>query len=133
MNDVIFRSVITKLGQCSTYVDLNTFCHTFADFHIMLTAHVLLDIRSQIITGDTDRVVGNDTSQRDNGNFRRPTTYIHDHVSFGRFYINTDTDRRSHRFEYQIDVTPTGMLGRVTNGTEFYFRTSRRHTDHHTK
>ena len=110
MNDIIFRSVIAKLGQGSTYIDLNTFCHTFADFHIVLTAHIFLDICGQIISGDTDRVVGNDTSQRDNGNFSRSTTYIHDHVSFGRFYINTDTDRRSHRFEYQIDVTSAGML-----------------------
>ena len=32
-----------------------------------------------------------------------------------------------------LPVLFAGMFGRVTNGTEFNFRTTRRNTDHHTK
>ena len=99
----------------------------------MLTAHVFTDVFRQIITRHTDGVVGNNTSQRDNGNFRRTTTYVHNHIPFRSLYINADTNSRSHRFEDQIDIPSTGMFGRVTNGTEFNFRTTRRNTDHHTK
>ena len=133
VNDIIFRSVFTQFGQGRTYINFDTFRHTLADLHIMLTAHIFLNIRSQVITGNTDRVVGNDTSQRDNGNLRRATTYINNHVSFRSFHVNTDTDSCSHRFENQIDITSAGMLGRVANSTEFNFRTSRRYADHHTE
>ena len=63
MNDIIFGSILAQFGQGCTYVNLDTFCHTFADLYIMLTAHVFLNISSQIITGNADRVIGNYTPQ----------------------------------------------------------------------
>ena len=63
MNNIIFGSIFTQFGQCRTDINLDTFCHTFADLYIMLTAHVFLNISSQIITGNADRVIGNYTPQ----------------------------------------------------------------------
>ena len=99
----------------------------------VLAAHVFLNIGSQVVTGNADGVVTYDTSQRDNGNFRRSTTYIDNHVSFRSFHVDADTDCRSHRFENQINITTAGMFRRVTDSTEFNFRTSRRNANHHAK
>ena len=124
MNDIIFRSILTQFGQGSTYIDFNTLGHTLADLHIVLTAHILLDISSQVITRNADGVVGYDTTQGDNGNFRRTTTYIHNHISFRSLHIDTDTDSGSHGFKNQVDVTSAGMFGRVAHGTQFHFSTT---------
>jgi len=133
VNDIIFRSILTQFGQGSTYINFNTLGHTLADLHIVLAAHVLLNVSSQVVTGNADGVVGYDTAQRDNGNFSRTTTYIYNHVSFRSFHVDTDTDSGSHRFEYQVNVASAGMLGRVAHGTQFHFRTTRRDTDYHTE
>ena len=133
MNDIIFGGVFTKFSQGGTRIDLNTFGHTLTDLHIVLTAHILLNVRSKVITRYADGVVGYDTTQGDNGNFRRTTTYIYNHVSFRSFHIDTDTDSGSHRFENQVDVTSAGMLGRVAHGTQLHFSTTRGDTDNHTE
>ena len=133
VNDIIFGSIITKFGKCSAYINLNTFRHTFTDFHIMLTAHIFLNIGSKIIPGNTNRVIRNDTAQRYYSNFRRATTYINNHVPFGCLDIDTDTDSSCHRLKYQINVPATRMFGRVTNGTQLNLRTTGRDTNHHTQ
>ena len=61
--DIIFRSLITQISQSSTYMNFDTLSHTFADLYIMLTAHIFLNIGSQVISGNTDRVIGNNTAQ----------------------------------------------------------------------
>ena len=63
MNDIIFGSILTQFGQGCAYINLDTFRHTLADLHVVLAAHVLLNIGSQIVTGNTDRVIGNNTAQ----------------------------------------------------------------------
>ena len=133
MYDEIFWSILAQFGQGCTYVNLDTFCHTLADLHIVLAAHILLNIGSEVITGNTDGVVGNDTTQRNNGNFRRTAAYINNHITLRRFHIDADTDSGSHRLEYQINVTSAGMLGRVAHGTQLYFRTARRNAYYHTE
>lgn len=63
VNDIIFRSIITQFSKGSTYINLNTFCHTLTHLHVMLAAHVFLNISSKIITGNADRIIRNNTSQ----------------------------------------------------------------------
>ncbi len=63
VNNIIFRGIIAQLGKRSTYIDLNTLRHTLADFHIVLTTHILLNIGSKIVTSNTDRIIRNNTTQ----------------------------------------------------------------------
>ena len=54
---------VLEILQCCTYMNLDSFGHTLAHFHIVLTAHVFLDISGQVVTCHTDGVVRNDTTQ----------------------------------------------------------------------
>ena len=103
---------------------LDALGHTFADLHVVLAAHVLLDIGRKVIARDADGVVRHNTSQRDDGDFGRATSYVHNHVAFRRFYVDADTDSGGHGFEDEVNVTSTSMLGRVAHGTELHFGTA---------
>ena len=117
MNNEILRGLITKIRQCRTNMYLNPFCHTFTHFDVMLTAHILLNVSSKIVTCRTNRVITNDTTQRNNSNFGATTTNINDHITFRCLYINTNTDSSSHRLEDQIHVTTVCMLCTVAHST----------------
>ena len=131
MNDEVLWSLLTQVCQGRTYVNLDTLSHTLRNLHVVLTAHVLLDFSGEVVTGCADRVVGNDTTERNNGNLGRTTTYINYHIAFRCLHIDTDTDSGSHRLKNQINVATVGMLGRVTNGTELHLGRARRNTNHH--
>ena len=131
--NVIFGSIISQISQGSAYMYLDTFGHTFTHLHIVLTAHIFLNIGCQIISGNTDRIVRHNTSQWNNRNFGRTTTYIDNHISFGCFHINTDTDSSSHRFKNQINIPSSRMLSTVTYRTKLYFSATRGNSDYHTQ
>ena len=133
VNDEVFRSLITQICQGRTHMNLDTLSHTLGNLHVVLAAHILLDVGCQVVTGCTDRVVGYDTTQRDDCNLGATTTYINYHVTFWCLYVDTDTDSSSHRFKNQIYVATVGMLGRVAYGTELYLGRTGRHTNHHTE
>ena len=61
--NVIFGSIISQISQGSAYMYLDTFGHTFTHLHIVLTAHIFLNIGCKIVTGNTYRIVGNNTTQ----------------------------------------------------------------------
>ena len=117
MNNEFLRSLIAKLRQCRTNMYLNPLCHTFTHFDVMLTAHILLNVSSKIVTCRTNGVITNDTTQRNDCNFGATTTNINDHITFRCLYINTNTDSSSHRFENQIHVTTVCMLCTVAHST----------------
>ena len=122
MNDIVLGSLVAQVCQRRTDVDLDTLGHALADLHIVLTRHILLDVCVQIIASHLDAGIGNDTTQRDDGNLGRTATDVDNHVALGRLDVDTDTDSSCHRLENQIDITAVGMLGRVTDGTQLHFR-----------
>ena len=131
--DIIFRSIIAEICQCSTYSNLDSFSHTFTYTYIMLAIHIFLNVCCQVISSNTDGVVRNYTPQRNHSNFSRTTTYIDNHVTFRCFHIHPNTNRSCHRLKDQIDIASTCMLCTITNSTEFHFGTTRRNTDNHTQ
>ena len=133
MHHEVFWCIITQIGQGRTHVDLDTLCHTLTDSHIMLTAHILLNISIQVVTSHLDTRVGHNTTERDHGNLSRTTTDIHNHITLRSLHIDTNTDSGSHRLKNQIDVTTIGMFGRVAHSTQLHFRRTRGNTDHHTQ
>ena len=99
----------------------------------MLAAHIFHNIVRQVVARHLDRLVGNDPPQRNHRDLGRTATYVYNHVSFRSKHIHADPDSGCHRFENHIYLTATGMFGRVADGTDFHFRTTRRDTDHHTE
>ena len=130
MHHIVRRRILQR-SKRRTHIYLNHFGRTFAHLHIVLSAHVLHDVGRKVVSGNTDRLVGNNTAQRNNRNFGSTPTYIHNHVTLGRFHIDTDTDCRSHRFVNHVYIATSGMLGRVAYSTQFHFGTARRNTNHH--
>ena len=63
MNNKVFWSLITQVGKSRAYMYLDTLGHTLRHLHVVLTAHVLLDISSQVVTGCTDGVVAHNTAK----------------------------------------------------------------------
>ena len=98
-------------------MNFNFFCCTFPNLDIVLMSHVFLNIIRQVITRNTDGLIRNDTSQRDHGDLRGTTTYIHDHVTFRGFHVQADTQSGSHRLVNHIDIPSSGVFGRVSYGT----------------
>ena len=132
-HDIVFRSILSQICQGSSHMNLDTFCHTFTHLHIMLTAHIFLNIGCQIISGDTDRIVRHNTSQWNNRNFGRTTTYIYNHITFRSFYIQSDTDSSCHWLKNQIYITSARMFSTIAYCSQLYFSRTRRNTNHHTK
>ena len=112
---------------------LDALCHTFRHLHIVLTAHVLLNVGSKVIASHADRVVGDDATERDNGNLGATTADVDNHVALGSLNVDTDTDGGCHRLKDKIDIAAVGMLGTVADSTEFNLGRARRHTDYHTQ
>ena len=132
MYDIIFGRII-QFGQSRTHIDFDQFGRTFSHFHIMLTPHILLYVVRQIVTGYPYRIVRHDTTQRNNGNFGRTTTDIHNHISLGSLNVKSYTYRGSHRLINHIYISSSGMLRRVAHRTNFNLGTSRRNTYYHTQ
>ena len=97
----------------------------------MLAVHILLNVSVKVITSHLDTGVGNNTTERDDGNLRRTTTDIDNHIALRGLNIDTDTDGSSHRFENQINITTIGMFGRVAYGTQLNLRRTRGNADDH--
>ena len=96
---IILWSIISKFSKSRTYIYFNTFSHTFTDLNIVLTTHILLNVICKVITCHTYRVIANDSSQRDNSNLCRTTTYIYNHITLWSLYVNTTTYCSSHWFK----------------------------------
>ena len=133
VHDVVFGCVLAQFGECGSHVNLDTFGHAFAHLDVVLAAHVLLYVGSEVVAGDAYGVVAHDASERDDGNFGRASAYVDNHVALRCFDVDADADGCRHGFEDEVDVTSAGVFGRVAHGTQFYFRTARRHSDDHTQ
>ena len=133
MYNVILWCFFAKVCQCRTDMELNTLCHTLTDFHIMLTAHIFLNIRSEVITCYTDRVITYDTTQRNDRNLCATTTDINNHVTLWSFYIKTHTEGSCHWLKDKVDITTISVFCRITNGTKFNLSRTRWNTNNHTQ
>ena len=60
---VIFRCILAQIGECRTYMNFDSFGHTLADSHIVLAAHVGLDVGCEVVARCADGVVGYDTTE----------------------------------------------------------------------
>ena len=60
---VVFRCILAQIGECGTYVNFDSLGHAFADLHIVLAAHVCLDVGREVIACRTDGVVGYDATK----------------------------------------------------------------------
>ena len=87
----------------------------------MSAAHVFANIFSKVVAGNLDALVANDTTKRDNCDFRATATYIYNHVAFRSLYVETDTKGCSHWLVDHIYVATASVLRRVANGTNLYF------------
>src|SRR5882757_5799467 len=97
----------------------------------MITAQSLHDIRSELISCDTDRLVADDTSQCNDRDTRRTTANINDHITDGLFHVNPDTQSSRHWLMDQVDFFGASLLGTVPDGSFLHFGDAGRYTDHH--
>ena len=111
VDDVVVRRFLAQVGQGRTYVELDTFRHPFADLHVVLAAHVFLNIRREVVAGHTDGVVADDTAQGNHGNLGAAAADVNDHVTFRCLHVEPHAEGCSHRFEDEIDVASVRMLG----------------------
>ena len=132
MHNIIFRRV-SQFCESRAYIYLYQLSCALTHFNIMLSAHILLNISCKVITCNTNRIVRDNPSQRDNCNFSRPAANIHNHISFRCFHIKTDTDSSCHRLINHIHIATSCMLRRVTYSTYLYLCTSRRYAYHHSQ
>ena len=133
MHDVILGSFFSKISQRRSHMYLDTFGHSLTHLHIMLTTHILLNISCKIIAGNTNRIIGNASTQRDYSNLGTSTADIDYHITLRSLNIYADTNSCSHWFKNQINVATVGVFGRITHGTKLYFSTSRWHSDDHSQ
>ena len=127
-HDVVFRRSVAELGQSGTHMNLDTFGHSFADLHVVLAAHIVLDVGCEIVAGHLDGVIGHDATERDDG---RSATYVNHHVAFWGVHVDADTDGGSHWLIKQEDVAAASMLSGVAHSTQFHFGGAGGHTDDH--
>src|SRR5690349_13226510 len=97
----------------------------------MITTKRLHYICGEFITGNTDRLVANNTGQSDHGYPSGTTTDVNDHIANWLFYINADTECGSHWFVQKINFLCTCLFGAVANGTFFHLGYRGRNTYHH--
>ena len=62
MDEVVFGRV-GKVSQCCTYIVLDAFGHALTHAHVVLSAHILLYVASEVVTSHLDRVVRYDTAE----------------------------------------------------------------------
>ena len=59
----VLRSLVAQVGQGRTHMYLDTLSHTLRYLHVVLAAHVLLDVGCEVVTSGTDGVVAHDTTE----------------------------------------------------------------------
>ena len=97
----------------------------------MLAAHILLDIGREVVPCNTDRVIRHDAAQRNDGDFRGTSAYVHYHVALRSLHVDSDTDGCRHRLINQIHVPSPGMFSRIAHGTQFHLGRTGRNAYHH--
>ena len=97
----------------------------------MLTAHVLLNVSCQHIACNTQTLVGNNTTQADYGNLCATSTYVDNHIALRCQHVQANTYGSCHRLVNQVNLTTTGMLRAVSNGTQLNLGTTAGNTDYH--
>ena len=103
-------------------MDLDTLSHALRNLHVVLTAHILLDVGCQIVTSDTDGVIAHNTAQRDDGDLGGATADINNHVALWGLDVDTNANGCCHRLKNEVNITTIGMLGRVANSTKLHLR-----------
>ena len=114
-------------------MDLDLFSGSLTERQLELFFHVGDQCLVEFVTADANRLTRHDATERDDGDLRRTTTDVHDHVA-GRFVNRqTGTDRGGHRLFDDVGLARAGELGRFHDGTLFDARDTRRHADHHAR
>ena len=131
VHDVVLGCVFAQVGQGGAYVDFDALGHALAHAHVVLAAHVLLDVGGKVVAGHFDGVVGHDAAQRDDGDFGRTAAYVDDHVALRLRHVDAHADSGGHRFEEQEHVASAGVFSRVAYGAQFHFRAAARYAHHH--
>ena len=111
-------ALLLKLGEGRSDMNLDHLGCALAYLYIVYTAHVLHDVVGEVVAGHLDTLVGHDAAKRDHSNLSGTTAYVNDHVALRREHVDTDTESGGHGFVDHVDVTASGMLGRVTHGAD---------------
>ena len=131
MHDVVLGLLVAEVGERGANVNLDALCHAFADAHVVLAAHIFLNVGGEVVAGHLDGVVRHDAAERNHGNLRRAAADVNHHVALRRIHVEADTDGSRHGFVKEEHVAAAGMLGRVAHGTQLYFGRAGGHADNH--
>ena len=96
--------------------DFHLLGSAFTDDHVVLFAHILNDVFVELVAGDADRVVADDASEGDDGDFSRAASDVDNHVAFGFEYVDADTYGCCHGFVDHADFLCSGLFGAFTHG-----------------
>ncbi len=119
----IYRKIIrgvVNFFHGSAYLYLDLLSRTFTDQQAMVTAKCLHNISSKFITGDTDRLIADDTSQCDNCDTCCTAADINDHIAYRFFHINTNTQCGSHGLMNQVYFFSPCLFSTIPNGPFLY-------------
>ncbi len=130
MDNVVFRRVL-QLGKRGAHVHLDKFGGAFAHLHVVSAAHVADYIFGEVVAGDLDGFVGDDTAQRDNGDLGGAAAYVDYHVAGGGLHIQTDAEGGRHGFIDHVDIAAAGMFAGVAHGAYLHFGRSRGYAHDH--
>ena len=128
---IIIGCLVTQVSQGCTDVNLDALCHTLTDAHVVLSAHVFLNIGGEIVASHLDGVVGNDTAEGNNGDFRCATAYVNNHVALRCRHVDTYTNGSGHRLKEEVYIAAPSMLCGVAHGTQFHFCATAGHAHDH--
>ena len=130
MDNEIFRRIF-EFSEGGAYMNLYLFGGALSDFHVMDAAHVVHDVVGKVVAGHLYTFVRDDASERNHGNLRSTSAYIHNHIALRREHVDTDTEGGSHRLINHVDVASAGMFARVAHGADLDLGRARGDADHH--
>src|SRR5690554_2842001 len=99
----------------------------------MLSTNVVDNIRVKVVARDAYGLVTYDARKGNDGDFRRSSTDVDDHITHRLLHVYTNSHSGSHGFMDEINFLSASNFSRVAYSTFFHFRDARRNTDHHAK
>ncbi|MPM62513.1 hypothetical protein SDC9_109386 [bioreactor metagenome] len=75
------RRYVFDFGHSSPNLNFYTFCRSFTDAEVVCLAHVFFNVGIEIITGNADTLVADNTTESNNSDFAGTTTDVNDHIS----------------------------------------------------
>src|SRR5690606_41600078 len=97
----------------------------------MLPADILYNVRVEIVSSNADGLIAYYSGKCNDGNLRRTSTDINNHVAHRFFNVDSNSDCSRHRLVDKINFFSAGDFRRVAYSTFLHLRNSGRNTTAH--